>query len=267
LVAARPPSVAALIELRANIAAAQIDELLTVSAGYNDVVTATVGLGAATELSPTSTAVTSSHVAFDAPTAHPGQESRSSPIENLARRLRLTKLSQVRTTLVVGVLLAAAAFALSSLVLTPRSRARTPAVGTFGARDRPTPTTPVLVNNLVGRVVIVATNQDDKIVSIGSDATGYSCEGAGGYSDVKPGSVVTVTDGGSRVIAQGQIDQGKPTMVLFESKEVPACALHFEVTGVPNSATYGITVGHDGAFYNRQQLVADHWSPSLTFWR
>jgi hypothetical protein len=227
LVVARPPSVALLTAFRANIAAAQIDELLA---------------------------------------ALPGQESRPSQTKNLAQKIGLTKLSQVRTTLVVGVLLAAVAFAFSSLVLTPRSRGGPTKVQTFGAGSQPAPTTTLPANNIVGSVVIVSTNQDDRIVYTGSPATGSSCEGAGGYADIRTGSVVTVTNGGSRVIATGQIAQGKPTTVSFGSRTVPACVLRFEVTGVPNSAAYGITVGHDGGFFDRQELVAEHWSPSLTFW-
>ena len=71
-------------------------------------------------------------------------------------------------------LLAAVAFALSSLVLTPRSRGGTTRVQTFGAGGEPTPTTTLPVNNIVGSVVIVSTNEDDKIVYTGSPATGSS---------------------------------------------------------------------------------------------
>ena len=202
-------------------------------------------------------------MAFDAPTAHPGQESRSSPIEEFGRRLRLTKLSQVRTTLVVGVLLAAAAFALSSLVFMPRVpsthagsrdlRSQRPAHA-HNARSRKQPRgTCRNRRHQPGRQdCLLDQMQRDTMRGCGGILRCQTWKRCHRDRRRQPRSPKVRSTKGSR---QWSCSNRRRFLRLL--------LFIFEVTGVPNSATYGITVGHDGAFYNRQQLVADHWSPSV----
>jgi hypothetical protein len=87
-----------------------------------------------------------------------------------------------------------------------------------------------------------------------SDITdaGGGCRGTGGYSDMTPGTAVTVADPTGQVVATGRITTGRAnvTQRAWGDSSVPyltACSLLFEVSGVPDGlASYSLTISHRG---------------------
>jgi hypothetical protein len=62
---------------------------------------------------------------------------------------------------------------------------------------------------------------------------GYTCAGQGGYSDIGPGTEVTVMDGSGKLMAKGAIDssynQSGPCMLTFKVFDVPGGAKFYKV--------------------------------------
>lgn len=78
-------------------------------------------------------------------------------------------------------------------------------------------------------------------VATSSDGTG--CQGTGGYSDITPGTAVTVANAQGQVIATGALGSG----VMASSGELDACSLSFTVPDVPDGLpSYSITISHRG---------------------
>jgi hypothetical protein len=66
---------------------------------------------------------------------------------------------------------------------------------------------------------------------------GYACAGQGGYSDIGPGTTVTVTDDSGKLVAKGAIDSSYSAS--------GACMLTFKVFDVPGGAKfYKVQVSH-----------------------
>jgi len=79
---------------------------------------------------------------------------------------------------------------------------------------------------------------------------GESCRGSGGYSDIAAGSSVTITDSSGKVVALGQLEDGRPGLP-------GTCALHFRVEGIPRgSGFYGVEVSHRGKVQVRESELA-----------
>lgn len=69
------------------------------------------------------------------------------------------------------------------------------------------------------------------------------CDGSGGYSDMRAGAAVAVTDPASKTIALGNLGPGR----VDGSTGHQLCEFAFEVAGVPSGAGfYGVEVGHRG---------------------
>jgi hypothetical protein len=67
-----------------------------------------------------------------------------------------------------------------------------------------------------------------------------SCEGTGGYSDMTPGTAVTVADSTGNVVATGALGEGRDLGT--------GCDLTFDVPGVPAGLSeYVVTVSHRGS--------------------
>lgn len=80
-----------------------------------------------------------------------------------------------------------------------------------------------------------------------------SCQGAGGYSDLTPGTAVTVSDSTGHVIATGALNTGAQTKTHLSNTlagdvdVASACVLGFTVNDVPDGLqTYVVTVSHRG---------------------
>lgn len=66
-----------------------------------------------------------------------------------------------------------------------------------------------------------------------------SCAGHGGYSDIRAGAQVVITDAEANTIALGSLGLGKPDGSSF-------CVFPFTVQDVPGRSYYGVEVSHRG---------------------
>lgn len=98
-----------------------------------------------------------------------------------------------------------------------------------------------------------------------SDGNGAPCEMSGGYSDIKSGAQVVVTDAGSKTLALGALGPGK--LLLPNNDDTPLykwvarrCVFPFSVANVPaGQQFYGVEVSHRG----RVQYPADRIAQPL----
>lgn len=80
------------------------------------------------------------------------------------------------------------------------------------------------------------------------------CAGTGGYSDMRAGTQVTVTDPAGTVVAVGQLGVGDRRGDTTGTR----CAFPFEVAGVPGGhAFYGVEVSRRGRLQYTEAQVRD----------
>lgn len=79
--------------------------------------------------------------------------------------------------------------------------------------------------------------------SVTTSSDGTTCQGSGGYSDITPGTAVTVANAQGQVIATGALGTG----AMASGNGLTACSLPFSVPGVPDGLpTYSLTISHRG---------------------
>jgi hypothetical protein len=89
----------------------------------------------------------------------------------------------------------------------------------------------------------------------GSTTDSFACSGTGGYSDIRPGTEVTVRDGSGSLIASNQLG------VSSYNSDSRSCVFAFIVSDVPRADFYEIAVGRRGSLsYSRSQLERADWS-------
>ncbi|MET9263081.1 hypothetical protein [Amycolatopsis sp. NPDC004079] len=106
---------------------------------------------------------------------------------------------------------------------------------------------------------ILTIQSDSSGVTTDGDATDASCQGAGGYSDLAPGTAVKVSDGAGHVISTGSITSGSAqTRYVYDHNVVTGCQLGFTVNDVPDGlSSYVLTVSHRGdQFLSAEQAHA-----------
>ncbi|PXY20327.1 hypothetical protein [Prauserella endophytica] len=86
------------------------------------------------------------------------------------------------------------------------------------------------------------------IVGVSSGGVFYgdhgSCRGVDGYSDLTPGSTVSIANSSGEIVALGAIEVGESKTGVTE----PGCMLHFNVHEVPaGDGPYQVAVGHRNA--------------------
>lgn len=98
-------------------------------------------------------------------------------------------------------------------------------------------------------------------ISIASDFSGginydgTKCSGSGGYSDLTPGTAVTVANQTGQVIGTGALGTSRPVMTTvpvaisgLPNSVLGACILNFAVQNVPDGlSSYVLTISHRGA--------------------
>lgn len=89
----------------------------------------------------------------------------------------------------------------------------------------------------------------------GATSEGIGCRGSGGYSDIRPGTEVTVRDQAGAVIARGDLG-------LESSGTVPgSCEFSLRVDDVPRATFYEIEVGRRGSLtYSYEQMQRQDWT-------
>lgn len=122
------------------------------------------------------------------------------------------------------------------------------------ASATPTPTPTPLTHTVTGSFVLT----DTSVYSSGITAVGGQCQGADGYSDIGPGTPVTLKDENGTTLADTSLGYGTGT--------VARCTFTFTLTGVTDTAKfYSIEVGRRGAITNsHDELKAAGWTFSLS---
>ena len=99
------------------------------------------------------------------------------------------------------------------------------------------------------------------VTSTGEVQLGGACSTAGAYSDITPGTDVTVRDDTDKVVGSAFLAAG--TLAMTTAK--PVCVFEFTVTGIPDAKSYAIEIGQRrGVTYSAADLEANEWSLALT---
>jgi hypothetical protein len=86
-----------------------------------------------------------------------------------------------------------------------------------------------------------------------------TCQGVGGYADIKEGLQVTIKDAAGTIV-------GTSALVFDKTPSPPqTCAYTFEVSGLPDATFYNVEAGRRGAVtFSRADLDARGWRVELT---
>jgi RNA polymerase subunit RPABC4/transcription elongation factor Spt4 len=90
------------------------------------------------------------------------------------------------------------------------------------------------------------------------------CDLSEGYSDISEGTQVVVTDENGKTLGVGAL--GEPVEAdADEEGDIFGCEFPFEVTGVPDSSIYGISVAERGTSQSKkEELEGSDWKVELT---
>lgn len=92
---------------------------------------------------------------------------------------------------------------------------------------------------------------------------GADCSGGGGYSDIREGTSVVVTDDAGKTLGLGQLQAGSAQLNAYQAPVI--CKFHFAVPDLPDSRFYKVEVSHRGEqTYSKQQLESSLWLVTLT---
>jgi hypothetical protein len=87
---------------------------------------------------------------------------------------------------------------------------------------------------------------------------GSDCQGSGGYSDIGPGTSVTVRNETGDTIGTGDLGEG-------DFAEGFGCDYPFTVEDVPNAKFYRVEVSHRGEVeYSHAEMEANDWEVSVS---
>jgi hypothetical protein len=85
-----------------------------------------------------------------------------------------------------------------------------------------------------------------------------SCQGSGGYEDIRPGADVTIRNETGATIATGALGSGEYASGF-------GCDYDFSVEGVPDAAFYRIEVSHRGEVeYSKSEMEQQDWTVQLS---
>jgi hypothetical protein len=83
--------------------------------------------------------------------------------------------------------------------------------------------------------------------------TGQECAGKGGYSDIRGGTQVVVTDGAGKTIGVASLAAGR--LYSFDNQST-MCVFDFQTTVPAGHAFYGVAVGKRGTVQYSSEQVA-----------
>lgn len=112
--------------------------------------------------------------------------------------------------------------------------------------------TPVM-HTIVGHLTVSDRSYSSSIIAVET-----RCYGSGGYSDLKEGATVTLSDQSSTILASTALGPGVGSKA--------ECAFPFALIGVPDTASfYVIEVSHRGQISkSHAEMVTDGWVFELT---
>jgi len=93
---------------------------------------------------------------------------------------------------------------------------------------------------------------------------GDPCSGSGGYADIRAGTQVVVTDGTGNVLAKSELGSGSGLKGEIQDM-VLSCKFNFDVSSVPKSDFYKVSVGHRGELtYSYAEMQQNAWTVGFT---
>jgi hypothetical protein len=108
-------------------------------------------------------------------------------------------------------------------------------------------------HDIVGTFVLMNTENSASAIAV----TSSDCRGGGGYSDIAPGTPVTVRDETGKLLASSSLGVGTGT--------VTRCTFTFTLKGVPEVSFYSVEVGRRGQISNSlADMQANGWRFGLT---
>ena len=97
------------------------------------------------------------------------------------------------------------------------------------------------------------------------------CMGTGGYSDIMPGLDVVVRDSQGKIVASDALSNpssGESDVDLKSFTIIKTCRLTFEVSPIPFSDFYEVSVGRRGSqVYSHADLEGKGWHIDLSLGR
>lgn len=94
-------------------------------------------------------------------------------------------------------------------------------------------------------------------------AVGGSCEGSGGFDDIRSGASVVVRNEEGTTIASGRLEPGEITSVYKGT--IPTCEWAFEIRDVPDAEFYEIEVSHRGGLqYSKAEMEEMNWEVAFS---
>lgn len=92
-------------------------------------------------------------------------------------------------------------------------------------------------------------------INMVSDQVGGSCNGQGGFNDLREGASVVVKDSSGKIVATGVLGSGKRIGLNGSTTVSSECRFPISVAGVPTSDFYQVEVSHRGGqTYKRADL-------------
>lgn len=85
---------------------------------------------------------------------------------------------------------------------------------------------------------------------------GKTCQGTGGFDDIRAGTSVVIHDSAGKTVATGQLDEGVGSD-LATSQIALTCRFPFTVQDVPHQKFYGVEVSHRGIVQFTAAQVGD----------
>lgn len=98
---------------------------------------------------------------------------------------------------------------------------------------------------------------DTSSLTTGIKSGVLGCQGTGGYSDIGPGTSVTLKDGEGKILATATLGSGSGTLIT--------CTFTFTFTNVPEVPFYSFEVGRRGALtYSLDDMKSKGWALGAT---
>jgi hypothetical protein len=108
-------------------------------------------------------------------------------------------------------------------------------------------------HTISGDYILVDSRQSPPLI----EAAGSGCRGTGGYSDIAPGTPVTLLDAGGKLLGATTLEGG--------SRSATECDFTFSIPDVPEVGSYTVEVSHRGEVTNTlDEMKAHGWTFALS---
>lgn len=115
----------------------------------------------------------------------------------------------------------------------------------------PSPSQPAATFTVRGNLALAQT-------TLNRNTADPSCAGRGGYSDIRNGAQVKISDASGKIVALGELEDAFAVQMNEGMPGTSHCVLYFKVEGVPDGGSmYGIEVSHRGVVQFARDEIED----------